>query len=237
MATPRLIALLAILMSLTGVVYGQGWRHSGYENTTFFNSTMWVPDPATNCAGAGIVLLTSPDKNYSLWHVTQCQDQTPQCWVGVDFRRKDIFTLTSFNWLIPPANFTLNQACTLQFTSDGDLRLVIFDLDEPGINGSITVPRRVTWSSNTTGEGAVQVQLQNTGNLILVNKDGKSAVWTSLRVPLLPLAPLNGTSTSSSSAVSMPPAFSLSFSFRPEGVEYLKHLELVSFSVSSLLRA
>ncbi|KAL3684016.1 hypothetical protein R1sor_002038 [Riccia sorocarpa] len=116
----------------------------------------------------------------------------------------DVFSLENFIWLIPPVNFTLNQRCTLQFTSDGDLRLGILDVDEQGI----TVPRRVTWSSNTTGEGAVQVQLQNSGNLVLVKKDDKSVVWTSSTSPLLPLEPLNGTSSTSSFGVSMLLAFS-----------------------------
>ncbi|BBN07409.1 hypothetical protein MPTK1_4g03640 [Marchantia polymorpha subsp. ruderalis] len=145
-------------------------------------------------------LVNSPNEKYGLAQAIMCPDRQFSPWnvsfvFGVSTNKPVTLDLSlkNWTWTVPVEFQQPTNSCALRFTDDGDLQLVV------PINPMDPLPwsqSRVLWSSNTSGLGAVEIQVQDNGNLVLVHEDGKSVVWKALDIPVLPLLPLSEAATS-----------------------------------------
>ncbi|KAG6556272.1 hypothetical protein Mapa_002213 [Marchantia paleacea] len=145
-------------------------------------------------------LVKSPNEKYGLAQAIMCPDHQRDPWnisfvFGVS-RNNPVtldLSLKSWTWTVPVSFQQPTNSCALRFTDDGDLQFVV------PVDPRERVPwsqGRVLWSSNTSGLGAVEMQVQDSGNLVLVHGDGKTVVWKALDIPVLPLLPLSAAAIS-----------------------------------------
>lgn len=182
------------------------------DSSSKVDTTLFLDRPVAQCGSIVVNVTESRGGEFKLEHGMSCQNETIRCWAGVRSGKavkRD--TPEGLVWSIPYVNLTITESCTLRLTKDGDLEFLISDLDiengMPSIHNGV-----VSWSSNTAGKGAVEVQVQENSNLVLVNGDGKSAVWQSSTAPLLPIAPLVSTSKSFRINASLNMVFKVAFS-------------------------
>ncbi|KAG6546329.1 hypothetical protein Mapa_012370 [Marchantia paleacea] len=166
-----------------------------------FSTTIRFPWPGTSpnqkCRGLAWTILESLSGNYSLEHVMSCPNQTVNCWVGVRQRFPDENSthgprsdnpLRDLVWRIPVDLLQPTNSCALRFSDDGDLQFFI----PPPVDPETLLPHYhdpgiVLWSSNTNDKGAVDIDLQDNGILILADAE-KALVWQSVDGPIFQLS-------------------------------------------------
>ncbi|BBN07414.1 hypothetical protein MPTK1_4g03690 [Marchantia polymorpha subsp. ruderalis] len=145
------------------------------------------------CMAMGVNLVNSPNEKYSLAQATMCPDRelssrNMSFVFGVSNSPMSFdFPPQGWTWTVPVDFHQPTNSCSLRFTVDGDLQFTV-PINPADYGRSIAWSQsRVLWSSNTSGLGAVEVQVQDNGNLVLVHEDGKTVVWKALDIPVLPL--------------------------------------------------
>ncbi|BBN07412.1 hypothetical protein MPTK1_4g03670 [Marchantia polymorpha subsp. ruderalis] len=153
------------------------------------------------CSPMGVSqIVNSPNEKYGLAQAMLCPDRELSPWnisfvFGVSINPLSLDN-GLWTWTVPVDFNQPTNSCSLRFTEDGDLQFTVpINPTDYGSPGPWT-QSRVLWSSNTSGLGAVEVQVQDSGNLVLVHEDGKSVVWKALDIPVLPLLPLSEAATS-----------------------------------------
>lgn len=121
---------------------------------------------ATFTGRTTVIALTSPSDVFELALIQDGFGRDTKfqyCWAEIH----DTATGQALTWRAPCNPIKVDE-CSLVLTSDGDFRL------EVAADGSTTAPFR----SGTGGEGVVDVQLTDEGDLLLVKEDN-STVWQS----------------------------------------------------------
>ncbi|KAG6547843.1 hypothetical protein Mapa_010660 [Marchantia paleacea] len=189
------------------------FSHDGGTDGGPFNYTVYYPwqlqQEDQGCVAASMGTLMSPNKNYTVKLNIVCPDRTMDPWnlsfvAGVGRRFADQFQIDGtlefppqdWAWRVPVGFDQPTNSCALRFTESGDLQFVVPNLKRGHNPSPPWTLERIVWSTNTSGKGAVAVQVQDSGNLVLVHSDGNTVVWKALDIPLLPLAPLNAAAKS-----------------------------------------
>ncbi|OAE31381.1 hypothetical protein AXG93_947s1010 [Marchantia polymorpha subsp. ruderalis] len=166
-----------------------------------FSTTIRFPWPGTSpnqeCRGLAWTIIESASGNYSLEHVLSCPNQTVNCWVGV--RRlgaeensthgpRSDNPLRDLVWRVPVDLLQPTNSCALRFSDDGDLQFFI----PPPVDPETLLPHYhdpgiILWTSNTHDKGAVDIDLQDNGILVLADAQ-KAVVWQSADGPIFQLS-------------------------------------------------
>lgn len=113
-----------------------------------------------NCIDYGGICLYSANKTFSLVFFSPASDQN--FFLSIKHTSSDL-TVWTANRNTPIANTDM-----FEFSKDGD--------------ASLTLGREVIWSTKTRGKNVETMELQDSGNLVLLNKDGQ-VVWQSFDQP------------------------------------------------------